>query len=132
MKRVLYLDGSNSRLTRGFLDLRAGDGTLGERVVELYLPTQSALPVVEHLEPTHFAVCSLSCCSRNVTRAMSSSALQVDMSGGFSSELSAMVANDCKRRVSVYWQDDEAYCSQRGLQAMLANAKVRLASKCIK
>ena len=41
MKQVEYLDGSNSRLTRAFLDLRGGDGILGERVVELYLPTQS-------------------------------------------------------------------------------------------
>lgn len=37
MKRVEYFDGSNSRLTREFLDLRAGDGTWDARVVEWYL-----------------------------------------------------------------------------------------------
>ena len=46
MKRVVYLVESNSRLTRAFLGLRAVKGTLGERVVELYLPTQSVLSVV--------------------------------------------------------------------------------------
>ena len=49
MRRVEYLDGSNSRLTRAFLGLRTGDGGLGERVGELYLSTQSVLFVVGHL-----------------------------------------------------------------------------------
>ena len=47
MKRVVYLEGSNSRLTRVFLGLGAGDGVLGERAAELYLPTQSVLSLVE-------------------------------------------------------------------------------------
>ena len=49
MKRVEYLDGSKTRLTRAFLGLQIGGGALGERAVELYLPTQSVLSLVVHL-----------------------------------------------------------------------------------
>ena len=106
MKRAEYLDGSNSRLTRAVLALRVGDGLLGDRTVELYLPTESVLSYNYAPEFTYFVVCSLSCCSRNFTRAMSWSTPHVDKSGDSSQSGSSMVVDDLSsRRVAVYWRE---------------------------
>ena len=63
----------------GSADWRRSFGREGGGIVSTY-----AISTVSSGPPacTHFALCSFSCCSRRVTRAMSWSVVQVDKSGG--------------------------------------------------